>query len=140
MAVCITGEARELISSINLVGGMHLNMDYRPARADIEALIIPSSDSDMTWAQLVSAWQEPNEDILKWRSHIRVLWMRAHPTQTILESEESRDLIDLFLKGLAREAMKTQTWAFLPRALTAAAQRARNIEGGVLEITFHSQS
>ena len=59
-----------------------------------------------------------------------MLWMRAHPTQTVAESEENRDLIDLFLKGLARESTKTQTWAFLPRTLTAAAQRAQNIEAG----------
>ncbi len=130
MAVCITGEARDLISSVNLVGAMQLNQDFRPVLQDIENLIIPSSDSDMTRAQLVSAKQEPNEDILKWRSRIRMLWMRAHPTQTVVESEENRDLIDLFLKGLARESTKTQTWAFLPRTLTAAAQRAQNIEAG----------
>ncbi len=130
MAVCITGEARDLISSVNLVGAMQLNQDFRPVLQDIENLIIPSSDSDMTRAQLVSAKQEPNEDILKWRSRIRTLWMRAHPTQTVADSEESRDLIDLFLKGLARESTKTQTWAFLPRMLTAAAQRAQNIEAG----------
>ncbi len=57
--------------------------------------------------------------------------MWAHLTQTILESEENRDLVDLFLKGLAREATKTQTWGFLPRTLMAAAQRAQNIEAGV---------
>ncbi len=28
MAVCITGEARDLISSINLMGAMQLNYDY----------------------------------------------------------------------------------------------------------------
>ncbi len=56
--------------------------------------------------------------------------MRAHPTQTVAESEDNRDLIDLFLKGLAQESTKTQTWAFLPRSLTAAAQRAQNIEAG----------
>ncbi len=114
LAICITGKAQDLISSINLIGGMHLNTDCKPVLADIEALIIPSSDSDMTQAQLVSARQEPNKDILKWRSWIRSLWMRAHLTQTILESKESRDLINLFLKGLARETTKTQTWAFLP--------------------------
>ncbi len=65
MPVCITGEGRELISSINLLGHMHLNTDNKPVLADIEALIIPSTDSDMTRAQLVSARQEPNEDILK---------------------------------------------------------------------------
>ncbi len=130
MAVCITGEARDLISSVNLMGAMQINQDFRPVLQDIENLIIPSSDSDMTQAQLVSAKQEPNEDILKWRSRIRTLWMRAHPTQTVAESKDSRDLIDLFLKGLARESTKTQTWAFLPRTLTAAAQRAQNIEAG----------
>ncbi len=81
----------------------------------------------MTRAQLVLARQEPNEDILKWRSRIRSLWMRAHPAQMVAESEESRDLIDLFLKGLVRETTNTQTWAFLPCTLTAAAQRAQNI-------------
>ncbi len=130
MAVCITGEARDLISSVNLVGAVQLNQDFRPVLQDIENLIIPSCDSDMTRAQLVSAKQEPNEDILKWRSRIRTLWMRAHPTQTVAESEDNRDPIDLFLKGLARESTKTQTWAFLPRSLTAAAQRAQNIEAG----------
>ena len=130
MAMCITGEARDLISSVNLVGAMQLNQDFRPVLQDIENLIIPSSDSDMTRAQLVSAKQEPNEDILKWRSRIRMLWMRAHPTQTVAESEENRDLIDLFLKGLAWDSTKTQAWAFLPRSLTAAAQRAQNIEAG----------
>ncbi len=64
MAVCITGEARDLISSVNLVGVMQLNHDFRLVLQDIENLIIPSSDSDMTQAQLVSAKQEPNEDIL----------------------------------------------------------------------------
>ncbi len=48
MAVCITGEARDLISSVNFVGAMHLNTSFRPVLADIENLIIPSSDSDMT--------------------------------------------------------------------------------------------
>ena len=28
MAVCITGEARDLISSVNLVGAMQLNQDF----------------------------------------------------------------------------------------------------------------
>ncbi len=130
MAVCITGEVRDLISSINLLGAMQLNTDYCPVLADIENLIIPSSDSDMIRTQLVSAKQEPNEDVLKWRSRSRSLWMRAHPTQTVLDSEENRVLIDMFLKGLARETTKTQTWAFLPRKLTATAQRAQNIEAG----------
>ncbi len=128
MAVCITGEARDLISSINLVGAMQLNHDFQPVLQDIENLIIPSSDSDMARAQLVSAKQEPNEDILKWRSRIRTLWMRAHLTQTVAETEEDRDLINLFLKGLAREATKSQMWAFLPQTLTTAAQRAQSIE------------
>ncbi len=63
MAVCITSKARDLISSVNLVGAMQLNHDFRLVLQDIENLIIPSSDSDMTRAQLVSAKQEPNEDI-----------------------------------------------------------------------------
>ncbi len=128
MAVCITGEARDLISSLNIVGPLQLNQDFRPVLQDIENLIIPSSNSDMTRAQLASAKQEPNEDILKWRSRIRTLWMQAHPTQTITETEDDRDLIDLFLKGLARETTKIQTWAFLPWTLTMAAHRAQNHE------------
>ncbi len=39
--------------------------------------------------------------------------MRAHLTQTVAESEDNRDLINLFLKGLAQESTKMQTWAFL---------------------------
>ncbi len=72
MAVCITGKARELILGINRVRGMRLNQNFHPVLAEIEVLIIPSSDSDMTRAQLASARKEPNEDILEWRSHIRV--------------------------------------------------------------------
>ncbi len=131
MSVCITGKAQDLILSINLVGVLQLNHNFQPVLQDIENLIIPSSNSDMTRAQLVSAKQEPNEDIFKWRSRVRTLWMRAHLTQTVSETEEDRDLIDLFLKGVARETTKTQMWAFLPRTLTITAQRAQNIEAGV---------
>ncbi len=81
MSVCISGEARDVSAGIDLVpaDAIHRGMDYKLVLQEIEALIIPALDSDMTWAQLVSAKQEPNEDILKWHSQIRVLWMRAHP-------------------------------------------------------------
>ncbi len=46
----------------------------------------------------------------------------------LLKTEEIVVGIDLFLKGLAKETTKTQTWASLPCFLTAAAQQAQNIE------------
>ncbi len=69
--------------------------------------------------------------------------MDVSPSQPDHPGCRRQDLIDLFLKGLAREATKTQTWAFLPRGLTAAAQRAQNIEAdanifGILSDTSSS--
>ncbi len=117
MSVCITGAARDLIAGVNLGLGsagvpdnaLHRDLDFRPVLQEIKTLLIPASDSDMTRAHLSSAKQEPNEDILKWRSRVRVLWMRAHPNQMIAEAEGNRDLVDLFLQGLARETTKVQT-------------------------------
>ena len=57
MSVCITGEARNLITGINLVPNNILwrEVDDKLVLQEIKALLIPSSDSDMTRAQLSSA-------------------------------------------------------------------------------------
>ncbi len=133
LAVCITGEARDLISDITLVPtDGTINTSYLPVLDQIENLIISSSDLDGARDELASAQQEPNEDILKWRNRVRVLWMRAHPPKTVEDAEEDRMLIIRFLEGLKNKRTKVQTWNFLPRRLTEAAQRAQNIEAGAL--------
>ncbi len=64
--------------------------------------------------------------------------MQAHLTQTVAEMEDDQDLIDLFLKGLARETTKIQTWAFLQWTLTMAAHRAQNLKAGAHIFRSHS--
>jgi hypothetical protein len=132
---------REIFSS--MTGDVKAYVEHIPAGDDIvapalvappheqlldayEAMFMTAAAGDAARVAMRDARQAETETVLQWHSRLRHLWRRSHPGATEVQMQANRDLMDMFILGLAHATVRTKTWDARPATYALCLEQASN--------------
>ena len=110
---------------------VHPAVDAAPAAGLLdayEAVFIVAADSDLARTSFLRARQGPEESTLEWHGRLRTLFNRAYPGMTAVQTNNSRDLRETFLRGLRNATVGKDAWQRRPADYQAALDLASDAE------------
>ena len=126
IAASIMGEVRLLLRDIPTGADVVPALPYTELLNAYEARLMPQAASDLARSRVREARQEEDENLTHWHARCRQLFIRAYPGLAAADLEVSRDLIDIFARGLINTTVKRQTMRVRAATYALAFQAASN--------------
>ena len=133
LAASMTGVAKQYVRDIAIGdGGLAANVPPEALLLDLyEARFLPAAAGDLARVSMRDARQIEEETILAWHARLRGLFVRAYPQLLPADIENSQDLRDTFILGLANSEVRGDTWKARPQTYMAALTQATNQHAGL---------
>ena len=133
LAASMTGVAKQYVRDIAIGdGGLAANVQPEALLLGLyEARFLPAAAGDLARVSMRDARQIEEETILAWHARLRGLFVRAYPHLLPAEIEDSQDLRDTFILGLANAEIRSDTWKSRPETYMAALTQATNQHAGL---------
>ncbi len=128
IAASVIGSAKMMVQDID-IGDQGVDPhDYTELLDEYEARFLPAAASDAARVEITTTTQDEGETVLAYHSRMRHLYRRAYPALGGHQVEASRQLIDLFIRGLRNQTVSQDTWKARPATYNQALQHATNMQ------------